>query len=289
MTSDQPPCQPLHRSPRQISREPDDSARSADGQGAVSLRGTIYVWSDRWAVVGQLMANRPHRHVSASLLLGLDGIFELEVDGERRKTQAALVAPDTVQALDPAGTRMLVMQLDPDSPAWRRLVTALDGHDSTDLSLPPTVAAGLNHASDCDSMTAALDHLLDATATLPALLDPRVARICAHLRDTLPERLDAGALAERAGISVSRLTHLFREQTGVPLRRFLLHLKITRAVARWQPGMTLSALAAEAGFYDQPHLIRTAREMFDALPSVYITAGQFDICRCPSPLPENLR
>ncbi|WP_223424735.1 helix-turn-helix domain-containing protein [Alcanivorax limicola] len=254
-----------------------------------SLHGTIYVWPDRWVVRGQLMANRPHRHVSASLLLGLDGAFELEVDGERRQTSAALVAPDARQALDPVGTRMLVMQLDPDSPAWRRLVTALHGRDTVDLPLAPGLTDALASAADCQAMAAALERLLGATTTEEAPLDPRVARICAHLRDTLPERLDAGALAENAGISVSRLTHLFREQTGVPLRRFLLHLKITRAVARWHPGMTLSALAAEAGFYDQPHLIRTAREMFDALPSIYISAGQFDICRCAPHLQESLR
>ncbi|MCH8542043.1 MAG: AraC family transcriptional regulator [Alcanivorax sp.] len=281
MTSEQPPRQPAN--------QPRSDPRPADGPGAVSLHGTIYVWSDCWVVRGQLMANRPHRHVSASLLLGLNGAFELEVSGERRQTRAALVAPDTVQALDPAGTRMLVMQLDPDSPAWRRLVMALKGGVSADLSLPPAVVAALDSAGDSAGMAAALDRLLDATATEPASLDPRVARICAHLRDTLPERLDAGALAESAGISVSRLTHLFREQTGVPLRRFLLHLKITRAVARWQPGMTLSTLAAEAGFYDQPHLIRTAREMFDALPSIYITAGQFEICRCEPSLQALLR
>ncbi len=244
------------------------------------VRGTLYLWHDRWMLLGHLPANRVHRHVSASLLLGLDGTFELEVNGSRHLTRAALVAPDVPQALNPGQTTMLVAQLDPDSDAWRRLAGSLAGRASMDLPLAEEQAWALAHSADCRSLSANLAQYLAATGGPPLPLDARIADICHHLRATLPERLDAAALAERAGISASRLTHLFREQTGVTLRRFLLYLKITRAMARWQPGMTLSTLAAEAGFYDQPHLVRTARDMFDALPSAYIGTGEFRICRC---------
>lgn len=244
------------------------------------VSGTLFLWNDRWMLLGHLPANKAHRHVSASLLLGLDGTFELEVEGQRRRARAAVVAPDVPQALNPGGTAMLVAQLDPDSDAWRRLAGMLGDQSSVDLPLSDELAAALAGSRDCSDLSGNLDRLLNATGVPPLPLDARVADLCNHLRDTLPEKLDATALAQRVGLSASRLTHLFREQTGVTLRRFLLYLKITRAVARWEPGMTLSTLAAEAGFYDQPHLVRTARDMFDALPSVYIGTGQFRICRC---------
>ncbi|MFQ3788976.1 helix-turn-helix domain-containing protein [Halomonas sp. A29] len=244
------------------------------------VRGTLYLWNDRWMLLGHLPANRAHRHVSASLLLGLDGAFELEVEGECRQTRAAVVAPDVAQALNPGQTTMLVAQLDPDSDAWRRLAGKLAGQVSMDLPLAEDLARMLASSDDCLTLSNNLAQFLATTDAPPLPLDPRIADICHHLREALPEKLDAAALAERAGVSTSRLTHLFREQTGVRLRRFLLYLKITRAMARWQPGMTLSTLAAEAGFYDQPHLVRTARDMFDALPSAYIGAGNFHICRC---------
>ncbi|WP_111655426.1 helix-turn-helix domain-containing protein [Isoalcanivorax indicus] len=244
------------------------------------VSGTLFLWHDRWMLLGHLPANKTHRHVSASLLLGLDGDFELEVEGERRLTRAAVVAPDVAQALNPGQTTMLVAQLDPDSDAWRRLAGTLAGRPSADLPLPERLARALARSNDCGALSGNMAQLLTATGASPLPLDARVADICNYLRETLPEKLDATALAARVGLSASRLTHLFREQTGVTLRRFLLYLKITRAVARWEPGMTLSTLAAEAGFYDQPHLVRTARDMFDALPSVYIGTGQFRICRC---------
>ena len=50
-------------------------------------KGTVFLWQDHWQVLGQLMPNRSHRHISASLLVGLDRPFRLAVDGEWRETR----------------------------------------------------------------------------------------------------------------------------------------------------------------------------------------------------------
>ena len=56
----------------------------------------------------------------------------------------------------------------------------------------------------------------------------------------------------------------------------VLHLdpdhRAWRALTLWRDGMSLTDLALAAGFYDQPHLNRTLRAMFDTLPSRYARA-----------------
>lgn len=242
-------------------------------------QGLLFLWPDHWQVWGRLLPNQSHRHISASLLIGLDGPFRLQCHDQWRSTRAALVAPDTPQALDPADTRMWVVQLDPDCAHWLCLRHLLAGQASVDLE----VADDLLRAGpepDCEAMRLRLEQLVARYGSDPSDLDERIAACCRILREELPERLVLARLAAAVGLSSSRLTHLFRSQTGVSLRRFLLHLKMSRALASWEPGKAVSQLAAEAGFYDQPHLVRTAREMFDALPSVYVTAGWFQVCRC---------
>lgn len=240
---------------------------------------TLFLWPDHWQVVGHLMPNRPHRHISASWLVGLDGPFRLQVGGQWRSTSAALVAPDAVQALEPGETRMWCAQLDPDSAFWRALVRRLEGGQSVDI---PLSAHGLAawETKDCETVWRALTGAIESLGGSPEPLDPRVRKICDYLREELPERVDVPWLGETVGLSSSRLSHLFRQELGVPLRRFLLHLKMNRALAYWQPGKSLSGLAMDAGFYDQPHFVRTAREMFDALPSEYVSTGWFSVCRC---------
>lgn len=242
-------------------------------------KGTLFLWQDHWQILGQLMPNRSHRHISASLLVGLDRPFRLAVDGKWRETHAALVVPDVPQALDPGDARIWSVQLDPDSVHWRSLKRIAAGMASVDLPLSGVDLPDPGE-NNCEAMASALAAVVAQSGHAPVALDDRITAICGTLRSELPERLELGSLAQSVGLSSSRLTHLFRQETGVPLRRFLLHLKINRALAFWEPGKSVSRLATEAGFYDQPHLVRTARDMFDALPSAYVTAGWFNVCRC---------
>lgn len=242
-------------------------------------RGHLYLWADHLQVVGRLQPNKTHRHISASLLVGLDGAFQLECDGQWRTTRAALVAPDVPQALDPGDTRIWGAHLDPDSGHWLQLRSLLAGTTSVDL--PVTDWEGIaEDQPGCSVMEQRLAELVARYGAEPSSLDPRIQQCCQYLRETLPDKLDLSELASAVNLSSSRLTHLFRAELGVAPRRFLLHLKMKRALTHWEPGKSVSQLAAEAGFYDQPHLLRTAREMFDALPSVYVSPEGFQLCRC---------
>lgn len=251
-------------------------------------QGVFYLFADCWLLVGHLPPNSLHRHVSASLLWGLEKPFDLQIDGQWYRQETALVAPDVHQALDPRGGQMLVVQLEPDALPWLSLVAT--GLDWQWCSLAPPESLrqrllALPAEGNCRLARECLKSLVSLLAensqgVSNPEIDPRILSVSRKLRAQLPEKLDIDQLAVPLGISGSRLRHLFRERTGTTLKRFLLHLKLRSALACWQPGMSLSALAAEAGFYDQPHLARTAREMFDALPSVYITEGGFHISRC---------
>lgn len=254
---------------------------ASQSTAADAPRGTIYLWPDSLLLAGHLPANRTHRHVPASLLCSLDNPFALEVDGQWRHTRAALVAPEVPQALDPEGNRMLVIHLEPDALSWRALRPLLDGRSNCDLdAVASEPYAGLLDGVSGRTARLLLQELLAGFSTLAAAPpDQRIVRAANLLREDLPDRLDVNVLAEQIGLSASRLRHLFREQTDVTLKRFLLHLKMRKVFSHWRPGISLTELAGEAGFYDQPHLTRAARDMYDALPSAYIAAGSFSIVK----------
>jgi AraC-like DNA-binding protein len=64
------------------------------------------------------------------------------------------------------------------------------------------------------------------------------------------------------GLSPSRASHLFVEETGLPFRTFVLWLRVTRAVDAHIAGMSLTEAAQAAGFADSAHLSRTFKRMF---------------------------
>lgn len=226
------------------------------------LLSPLYVWRGGWLAVLSNMANQPHRHVAASLLVGLQGPLNVTVDGQRLDQQIVLVPPEQTQTLHSEGP-VAVIHLDPDEPAWRGLSAGMGEHlQQTLLTALPPLAEAQAHP---DSVIRLLAAMRDTAAVHP--LDPRVASACRVLREH--EEVDLEQLAEQANLSASRFRRLFSEQLGVTFKRFVLHLKSQRALALWESGMTLTELAVAAGFYDQPHLNRTLRAMFDALPSRY--------------------
>lgn len=245
------------------------------------IQGTIFLWPGRWLLLSNGIQNRRHKHVAASLLFGLDGPLNIEISGKWHQLAGAIVAPEVEQALDSGDGRALVVHMDPDDPTWRRLVTALGGAEFVSLSKSQLDLQTLEdavHAADIAAAQRWLE-MLAADCADHTVLDERVQEVCRWLRDNLPERLELSELAALTSLSSSRLTHLFSQQMGVTMRRFLAHLKMQQALYCWKPGMQFAELAALSGFYDQPHLLRTAREMFDAMPSAIGALGQLKVVR----------
>jgi AraC family transcriptional regulator len=74
-------------------------------------------------------------------------------------------------------------------------------------------------------------------------------------------------VARQANLSPGRFRHLFVEETGMPLRTYVLWRRLLRVWTLLMQGETLSRAAHAAGFADSAHLSRTARSMFGLAPS----------------------
>jgi AraC-like DNA-binding protein len=100
-------------------------------------------------------------------------------------------------------------------------------------------------------------------------IHPGVARVLEHL----PERLanSAGSsldsLAALSGLSRSRFMHAFTESVGVPLRPYVLWLRLQQAMCELMGGANVTTAAQNAGFSDAAHLTRTFRRMLGLTPT----------------------
>jgi AraC-like DNA-binding protein len=71
------------------------------------------------------------------------------------------------------------------------------------------------------------------------------------------------------------LIHLFTEQIGIPLRRYVLWLRLMTAVQFAVQGESLTEAAHRAGFSDSAHLCRTFRRMYGITLSGLVKNSQF--------------
>lgn len=76
-----------------------------------------------------------------------------------------------------------------------------------------------------------------------------------------------GELAGLAHVSVHHLAHVFREETGTPVYRYVLRARLADALeAVLDAGTGLTAIALEAGFASHSHFTNRFRVLFGATP-----------------------
>src|SRR5262249_15887056 len=100
-------------------------------------------------------------------------------------------------------------------------------------------------------------------------IHPKVNRVIKYLRESIgvSDDLSLKTLAEISGLSQSRFMHVFTESVGVPVRPYILWLRLQRAACELMDGRTVTQAAHSVGFSDAAHLTRTFRRMLGTTPS----------------------
>jgi AraC family transcriptional regulator len=189
------------------------------------------------------------------------------------------------QAADAVGSvDVLVIAIDPgrfalaaaeDRALDAQLIERFSGYDRQLLSLGRTLA--LESASDYpngplfwnERASAFVDCLVARHTSRPV----RQARgtlgrnVLDRLRDYIHAHLDepveVGALADLAGRSPFQFTRVFARSVGITPHRYIVHLRLQRAIELVRDGRSgLAEIAAHTGFADQSHLSRWVRRVY---------------------------
>ncbi len=222
-----------------------------------------------------------HAHHAMHLVLARAGALRVRgaAAGSWRSCAGVLTAPDAPHALDARGVEVLLVFIDPESEVGRALRPLVTGNplalsdDQRDrlAEAGPAEIMGPGGPAFCGCVLAALG----ATAARPGPVHPRVRRLL-RLLAAMPARgaVPVAELGRAVGLSPGRLMHVFEESIGIPVRPYLLWLKLQRAGAAIAGGAPLSAAAHAAGFADSAHMTRTFRRMLGATPSEIRRAAQ---------------
>ncbi|MEU0467676.1 AraC family transcriptional regulator [Amycolatopsis sp. NPDC006131] len=119
---------------------------------------------------------------------------------------------------------------------------------------------------------AAGESLAEGWADEPTSLHPALRRAVEAVPAMLDSTVPLAEVAGVAGISASRLGHLFRDEIGLPFRAYVRWARLQRAIEHARAGATLTDAAHAAGFADSAHLTRVCHDMFGLAPSA-LTRG----------------
>jgi len=145
-------------------------------------------------------------------------------------------------------------------PALHRLRTSMEsGHD------------GLEQQSLFAACIAAFaQHARHKPRTLEATNGKRaVERAKAYLHDRFDEAVSLLQLAEVSRLSQFHLARAFTKHVGLPPHAYQVHVRVERARALLQKGMSVANAAASVGFADQSHFTRHFKRIMQMTPVEY--------------------
>lgn len=249
--------------------------------------GTPYVSEARWegaallrpgvlAFRGSIGTTDGHAHHAVQIIIAATALTVLDGAGGRHRGTGLIVPADAPHKIETVAEKGCVVFLDPESApgraAHRRAISAGWTTDPVLADPQPRRPLAAVVADIVERLTPI------ATAAEPPAQHPAVA---AAMR-LLPTLVGAGTVrgadvAALVGVSASRLTHLFTDQMGITLRRYVLWLRLQAVITRVKAGDDLTDAAHAAGFADSAHLTRTCRDMFGLPPSVMSRHVSWDI------------
>ena len=124
--------------------------------------------------------------------------------------------------------------------------------------------------------TALAVHLLNHHSSLSreareirgGLAGRRLRTVLSYIEDNLAHRLSLQEIADVAGLSVSHCKTAFRQATGQPVHRYVIHRRVERArTLLADGGRPISQIALETGFAHRSHLAYHMRRLLGVSPN----------------------
>lgn len=211
-----------------------------------------------------------HAHHAFQLTFSLGGGFTFNVEEGVVPGPFVIVAPDTLHAFEARGV-VSHLFIEPESRAGRTLEQMMQGRSAATMTAaqaqdsPNLILTAFDHPHDPRRALREVGmKICDRIAGHARVAEPdrRVRQIIKWANENLDSSLGIDEAAQGVGLSPSRASHLFVEETGLPFRTYVLWLRLVRAVDARVAGSTLTVAAQEAGFSDSAHLSRTFKRMF---------------------------
>ena len=232
---------------------------------------TVWLWPGQALYAGPSLNLAPHSGSVWCFAVGIGGSLTVTTpDGVTVEAASVLIPPRVTHQLVCLGDGLVSCYLEPTSArakACRAQVSQWAGvigtHHAAESALTRTPT---DDVSACDWLD------LAAPAT-PLPVDPRILAVARRIRDDSATTVSSRDLAAEAGLSESRMLHLFRDELGTSLRRYRIWVRLVHAGAAIGAGANLTEAAMKAGFASPSHLADRFKTTFGLSATQLLATG----------------
>lgn len=227
--------------------------------------------------VGKNIQSNFHEHHLIAIVLSFTEPFEIVYENNQSNSyEIALIPKNTSYKLSTSDTDFTVfIHIDPYSEIGIKLTPNEMGIQRLNRCDFLTVLNNVKKWFDgTDNTSQIVDTILQSIETTittkiftPRKIDERILLCIRYIRKSDSDAIELQQLADLVFLSPSRLSHLFKEETGLTFRQFVLHCKLIKSLKAMHSSSNLTDASSFGGFSDQPHFTKTFKKTFGIKPS----------------------
>lgn len=236
---------------------------------------SLYGAEHHLLVLSDTIDAEEHGHSFLQVTISMKDEFEMEVEGQSVSCSGIIINANVVHRLKGSGHPLMLLLMDSTSDMAASFQRSIGGR-KYDV-LPPGKMKTIHefvhkkypNVKDTESYLSFLGQLmqlLGVEQVNTAIVDPRIRELIQLVKDCTDSEHSVSLYARQMGLSNSRLSHLFKENTGISLSGYILLHKLQKATYLTFKGRSITDAAMAAGFDSPSHLAATSKRLLGMTP-----------------------
>lgn len=240
----------------------------------------IFWDKDNIAFIGDQVNATEHSHCILQVFLSLDEPLQLTVENEQISGKCIIVSQNVRHTFSCENKIRLSILIEPSSSFAKELTKKIAGNYlifNYKIERIQQKAAVLIETDDKQNY---FDFIQDFAEYLgiernSKVMDERITELLELLQNCDCYDHTIESFAQKVCLSSSRLSHLFREQIGVPLKSYILFHQLEKAFTTLFNGANITDAAMLAGFDSTSHFAATVKKWMGMPVSASIKDSEF--------------
>jgi AraC-like DNA-binding protein len=219
-----------------------------------------------------------HKHSFIQMTIAIETPFEIEVEGQLLNTEGIIINSNVSHRLQESGRPLLLLLMDSTSniaTAFKQYLgkqayAVFPSEQSKHIgiinlrAIAQCIKTQLPLVKNSESYHLFLEQLMNLfnlDYTQPDVTDPRIKELIQSIKDCTDSDHSIGYYAKQIGLSNSRLSHLFKENTGISLSGYILLHKLQKASYLIFNGHSITDASMIAGFDTPSHFANASKKL----------------------------
>lgn len=242
----------------------------------------IFWDTDRINMITNHLDADTHSHLMLQLFVGVDDCVDIIINDIRIKCDVIVVNKNVAHSFSAKGKLYFSSVIDPTSVYGKELVDKMGKrdfliYDQINIYELSRQVKGLLHSTNVEQYKYFYSSLLNylELSMYKRTYDERISSVFRILDTCKCNDHSIKYLADNVFLSSSRLSHLFKEQTGIPLKSYILLHQMERAFDELFAGKNITEASMLAGFDSPSHFASTVKKMMGMTVSLSLKDSEF--------------